>query len=45
MYKSLLAAVLCVGIVMGGGEADLPCPSHPTIGMQGWMVGGGGIVT
>jgi hypothetical protein len=34
--------LLCVGIVMGGGEADLP--SHPTVGMQGCVVGGGGAV-
>jgi hypothetical protein len=34
-YKSLLATVcvlLCVGIVMRGGGADLPSPSHPTVG-------------
>ncbi len=47
MYKSLLAAVLCVVACMvflwEAGDADLLYPFHPAaLGMQGWMVGGGG---
>ncbi len=42
-----LAAVLCVVACRycygegGGGVEDLPSLSHPTVGIQGWMGGGG----
>jgi hypothetical protein len=42
MYMSLLAAVLCIVVCRycygEGYEAD--SPSHPSVGMQGWMVEG-----
>jgi hypothetical protein len=50
MYMSLVEAVLCVVVCRyyygqeggGGGvqSPDLPPSSHPTVGIQGWMVGG-----
>jgi len=46
MYKSLLAAVLCVVVCMYcyGVGRHLLSPSHPTVDMQEWMGGGGGAI-
>ncbi len=40
MYKSLLTAVLCVGIVMGGGQTS---PPAKLLVLYAGMDGGGGV--